>query len=64
MDCEGPFIVYGEEDATFIRRCSRCNRFVKADKTIFTNEETGLKPGPNATCRKCGRVEMIFLGFI
>jgi hypothetical protein len=53
-------ISYGEDGATFIPVCSKCGRFVKADKEIYVNEITGLKPGPNATCSKCGRVEMIF----
>ena len=63
-DCaEGPFKCY-EGGATFIRRCSKCCRFVKADDVIFVNDETGLRPGPNATCKICGRVEMDFQGFI
>ena len=53
-----------EGGATFIRVCSKCGRFVKADKTVFTNDETGLKSQPNATCKKCGRTTMPFLGFI
>lgn len=64
MDDEGPYVQYGEGGPTFIRRCSICNRFVKADETVLVNEETGLKPGPNATCSKDGRVEMLFLGFL
>lgn len=47
----------------FVPRCHKCNRFVKADEVIFVNEETGLKPGPNADCKKCGRTEMLFQGF-
>ena len=60
---EGPYVSYAE-GATFIRRCEKCNRFVKADSEIFVNEETGLRKAPNATCKKCGRVEMDFQGFI
>lgn len=63
-DPEGPYIVYGDDRATFVRRCQNCNRFVKADKEIFFNEITGLRKGPNATCRQCGRTEMGFIGFI
>lgn len=59
-----PIIQY-ETGATFVRKCSKCNRFVKADESIVTNRWTGgLKKQPNATCKKCGRVEMVFLGFI
>ena len=59
---EGPYQVYAE-GATFIRRCIKCFRFVKADKIIFVSEGAGLKKAPNATCFKCGRTEMDFLGF-
>lgn len=50
--------------ATFVPICPRCGRFVKADDTICCNDVTGLQSGPNATCSKCGRVEMLFEGFI
>lgn len=56
-------IVYGGS-ATFIPRCEQCMRFVKPDNTIEVSEGEGLKDQPNATCRKCGRVKMIFEGFI
>lgn len=54
--------------ATFVPVCPTCFRFVKADKTIQIYPEGhpvygGLAPGPNATCSKCGRVEMLFEGF-
>ena len=55
-------IVY-EGGATFILVCDKCKRFVKADETIKVNEITGLVPGTNAFCSKCGRTEMIFEGF-
>ena len=64
---EGPFQVYdcGDEGvATFVRVCPDCGRFVKANPTIFVNEMTGLKDEPNATCYKCGPVQMPFLGFM
>ena len=50
--------------ATFVPVCTKCGRYVKADSTIKVNEAVGLHPGPNATCSKCGRTEMIFEGFI
>lgn len=60
---EGPYIAYGDDGATFLRVCSKCRRFVKADKTVLIGEESGVAKQPNATCRKCGRVEMEFVGF-
>ena len=54
-------IVYGD-GAYFIPICSICGRFVRADKEIFAND-FGLKKQSNATCKKCGRIEMIFEGF-
>lgn len=50
--------------ATFVPVCEACGRFVKADEVVKTNEITGLHPGPNATCSKCGRTRMHFEGFI
>ena len=62
-------VVYGE-GATFVPVCGGnfdqsegCGRFVKADRTVRMSD-AGLMPGPNATCKKCGRVEMLFEGFI
>lgn len=58
-------ICYGEKEgeiAVFIPVCIKCGQFVKADKTIKFGE-AGLKPESNATCKKHGRVEMIFEGF-
>lgn len=57
-------VVYGESGATFVPVCAVCGWFVKADETIFVNDEVGLKDAPNATCKKCGRTKMIFEGFI
>jgi len=48
--------------AQFIPKCDKCGRFVKADETIKVGY-AGLKKQPNATCNKCGRIEMIFEGF-
>jgi len=54
-----------ESGATFVRRCKKCCRFVKPDEFTYTSEWDGrLKDAPNATCSKCGRTEMIFLGFM
>jgi len=55
-------IVYGNEGACFVPVCA-CGRFVKPDAEVFVGER-GLKPGPNATCSRCGRVEMLFEGFV
>lgn len=48
--------------AVFVPVCMKCHRFVKADLAIGVGDY-GLKPGPNATCSKCGRTEMHFEGF-
>ena len=52
-----------EDGATFVPVCPTCGRYVKSDPTIQVSSEADLKPGPNATCSKCGRVEMPFEGF-
>lgn len=55
-------VVY-EGDAVFIPVCVLCGRYIKADETIQVNDN-GLKDQPNATCSKCGRIKMLFEGFI
>jgi len=50
--------------AVFIPVCEKCGRFVKADAEIKVNESEGLADEPNATCKKCGRVKMLFEGFL
>lgn len=66
---EGPRITY-DGGACFVRVCFQredggqgCGRFVKADAFVLTGD-AGLHPGPNATCKKCGRVRMGFEGFM
>lgn len=57
-------VSYGEENATFVPVCEKCGQFVKADSSIKLHGMDGYwKGGPNATCKKCGRVEMPFEGF-
>lgn len=63
FDYEGVRRVWFEGGATFIPVCPKCGRFVKADPTIWENDET-ISDKPNATCSKCGRVEMPFEGYI
>ena len=60
---EGVGRVIFDGGAQFVPVCPGCGRFVKADETIFANDY-GLRPGPNATCSKCGRIEMPFEGFV
>ena len=56
-------LVYGD-GATFVPVCETCGRFVKADATILFNGLGELAPDKtNATCSKCGRIEMLFEGF-
>ena len=50
--------------ATFVPVCERCGRFVKADKTIMLNGLGELLNCNNATCAQCGRIQMLFEGFI
>lgn len=64
---DGPCVSYdcaGNGMAVFIRVCPKCRCFVRPDDNIFVGEESGLRPGPNATCKRCGRVEMDFQGFM
>ena len=56
-------IKYGS-GATFVPVCEQCGRFVKADKTISINYETGLSKKSNCKCSKCGRTRMLFEGFV
>ena len=59
-------VVYGwgeYEGATFVPVCSKCGRFVKADAKMHFQMGT-IAPGPNATCKSCGRTEMLFEGFV
>jgi uncharacterized protein with PIN domain len=50
--------------ATFIPVCPKCNRFVKADKSVKVNGLDEIKEDEaNATCSKCGRVAMPFEGY-
>jgi len=56
-------VVYGDERATFVPVCEKCGRFVKPDATVDIGER-GLKSGPNASCKRCGRTEMLFEGFM
>jgi len=50
--------------ATFVPVCETCGRFVKADKEITVNGLGELSPEKNAICSKCGRVRMIFEGYM
>ena len=49
-----------EGGAMFVRRCETCYRFVKADETVLVND----RQANNATCSKCGRTKMIFIGYL
>jgi len=66
MEFEGeyPCIQYGDEGATFARVCPKCGRFVKPDETVRFQYEGPPEEKPNATCKKCGRVNMPFEGYI
>ena len=61
---EGMRRICYDDGATFVPVGEKCGRFVKADKTIWLNDITGLSDKPNASCKKCGRTHMVFEGFI
>ena len=54
-------VAYG--DWSFVPVCDQCGRFVKADKRL---ELVGELPTdkPNATCKRCGRVQMLCEGCV
>ena len=52
-----------EGGATFVPVCLLCGRFVKADQCVIVHELHGLSKQANATCKKCGRTNMLFEGF-
>jgi len=64
---DGPFQNYdcGEDTGTavFVRVCEKCGRFVKADETVLVGRDAGLSKELNATCSRCGRTHMLFMGF-
>jgi len=56
-------IISYEGGAMFIPRCPKCGRYVKADESVFVSD-AGLRKAPNGTCKRDGRVEMYFIGFM
>ncbi len=59
---EGPYASY-ENGALYVRRCQKCGRIVAADDTTRHSVGLGAAREPNATCSKCGCIEMEFLGY-
>ena len=57
-------VTYGDTGAQFIPVCPSCGRYVIADETMLGNDDGAVKLQPNATCKKCGRVEMPFEGYL
>lgn len=56
-----PIVSYGPFDgcyALFYRVCPKCGKYVKADEKSRLGEYLGSDP--NATCKRCGRVQMPF----
>ena len=49
--------------AVFVPVCPKCGRFVKSNNSIYLNWTGELRHEPNATCKRCGAVEMLFEGF-
>ena len=56
-------IQYGEEGATFIPRCERCKRYVRAPESVKFNGLGYLVEESNIDCSKCGKTKMIFEGY-
>lgn len=60
-------VVYGGDSeyggATFVPVCQNCGRFVKADQRKRFRGGT-IVYEPDATCVRCGRVAMLFEGFV
>ena len=50
-------------DAVFVPVCSKCGRFVRADSVVRFGGESAQPVEPNATCKRCGRVAMVFEGY-
>lgn len=60
-----PTIMYGPHEGeyhVYFRVCPNCGRYVKADETCRIPEYQGKEP--NATCKKCGRVQMPFCTWV
>ena len=60
-----PVVSYGpfEGDYHFyFRVCPKCGRFVRPDDTAKIPEYQGREP--NATCKRCGRVQMPFCSWM
>jgi len=55
---------HGDGDLLFLPVCPNCGRYVKADRAVTVNGLGEYVEKPNATCSKCGRIEMPFEGFI
>ena len=56
-----PIVTYEEVDGcypVYYRVCPKCGRFVKPDEKTRIPEYQGKEP--NATCKRCGRVQMEF----
>jgi hypothetical protein len=58
-------ITYGDTGARFLPVCPKCGRFVKADDEMMFNDDDDFdREKSNAMCKKCGRVQMPFEGFL
>jgi hypothetical protein len=55
--------VYGD-GMMFVPVCPTCGRFVKADESVTVNGFEEYIGKQNATCSKCGRVDMPFEGYL
>lgn len=63
---ERPFAGYDDGEGgtmLFFRSCPACRRFVKRDTSVAVGGLGEHMSQPNATCSRCGWVEMDFQGF-
>lgn len=60
-----PTVMYAAVDGcipVYYRTCPKCGRFIKPDDRTRIPEYQGDEP--NATCKKCGRVQMEFCTWV
>lgn len=63
---EERIVLYNCEDhgeAFFIPKCPECGRYVKCDEYLLINGLGEMSTLPNGTCKKHGRINMLFQGW-
>ena len=67
MSSEERQITYGNDKsefsgATFVPKCKKCGRFVRA-RALICFDWRGQPKEPNAKCSRCGPTAMLWLGY-